>query len=98
VTAAIVFASAVRFLPVGLFLVRGNAEHTDEAHVAQALLSPVFVWVFIPLGILIAAVSIAAVAGRLPPDGKRVMLFDLIAGVVIGTLAWMGFVGPAVLP
>lgn len=98
VAAAVVLASAVRFLPVGLFLLRGAAQHTDEAHVAQALFSPAFVPGLILLGIALAAFSIVTVVRNLPGGGRRALLSDLVVGVTAGTVAWMGFVGPALLP
>jgi len=98
IAAAIVLASAVRFVPVGLFLLRGAAEHTDEAHVAQALSSPTLLPGLILLGIILAALSIRTVARNLPVGDRRALLSDLGAGVFAGTVAWMGFVGPALLP
>lgn len=98
VAAAVVFASAVRFVPVGLFLMRGAAEHTDEAHVAQALLSPPFLPALIVLGIILATISIVTVVRNLPVVGRRAFLIDLVGGVIAGTVTWMGFVGPALLP
>lgn len=96
--AAMVIASAVRFVPVGLFLFRGAAEHTDEAHVAQALAMPMLLPALVVLGIGLAIGSIVA-AGRALPTGERGRLMaDITAGVVAGTVAWLGFVGPALLP
>ncbi len=98
VASAVVFASAVRFVPVGIFLIRGTAEHTDEAHVAQALAAPLLLTPLILLGIVLAAISIIAVVRRLPVDERPGLLLDVVGGVVAGTVVWMGFVGPAVLP
>jgi hypothetical protein len=98
IAAAIVFASAVRFVPVGLFLLRGAAEHTDEAHVAQALSSPTLLPGLILIGIMLAVLSIRTVARNLPVGDRRALLSDLGAGVFAGTVAWIGFVGPALLP
>jgi len=98
VAAAMVFASAVRFVPVGLFLFRGTAEHTDEAHVAQALLSPPQTSALILLGITLAVISMIAVVRNLPVGDRRTQLIDLLVGVIAGTVAWLGFVGPALLP
>lgn len=96
--AAMVLASAVRFVPVGAFLVLGTAEHTDEAHVAQALSSPPLLSALILLGITIAAVSIITVARSLAVGDRRARLIELVVGVTGGTVAWMSFVGPALLP
>lgn len=98
VAAAVVLASAVRFLPVGIFLLRGAAEHTDEAHVAQALSTPSLVSALILLGIGFAAISIVTVVRSIPGDQRRALLVDLVGGVTAGTIAWMGLVGPALLP
>ncbi|MDX2261496.1 MAG: hypothetical protein SFU84_07330 [Gemmatimonadales bacterium] len=96
--AAVVLASAVRFVPVGLFLVRGVAQHTDEAHVAQAMGLPGLLPVLILFGILLAALSIRTVARTIPVGDRRALLSDLVLGVIAGTVAWMGVVGPAILP
>lgn len=98
VAAAVVFASAVRFVPVGIFLVRGAAEHTDEAHVVQALSAPQLLPALILLGIGLAALSITTVVRSLPAGDRRSLLIDLVAGVITGTVLWMGVVGPALLP
>lgn len=98
VAAAVVLASAVRFVPVGLFLLRGVAEHTDEAHVAQALSLPLLLPGLILLGIVLAAISILTVARNIPVRDRRALLSDLVIGVTAGTVAWMGLVGPALLP
>lgn len=92
------FASAVRFVPVGIFLIRGAAEHTDEAHVAQALSAPPLLPALILLGIVLAAVSIITVVRSLPVTDRRALLIDLVGGVIAGTVVWMGLVGPAMLP
>lgn len=98
VAAAVVLASAVRFVPVGIFLIRGAAEHTDEAHVAQALSAPPLLSALIVLGIVLAAISIVTVVRSLPVGDRRALLIDLVGGVIAGTVVWMGFVGPALLP
>lgn len=96
--AALVLASAVRLLPVSILFIRGAAEHTDEAHVAQALSAPLLLPVLILLGVALAAVCIAVVVRSLPRTVRLVVMSDLVAGVVVGTMGWLGFVGPALLP
>jgi hypothetical protein len=93
---AIALGSAARFPLVLLLYAFGRAEHTDEAHVSQALGVP------LPLmfGIAAAALLAATVAGwRIlrRRSGTRLVL-PLFAGVVAGTVLWIGIVGPAVLP
>lgn len=98
IAGAIVLASAVRFVPVGLMFARGAAEHTDEAHVAQAFSVPALLPALVLLGIALAITCIVAMFRRLPVDGRRALTTDLVVGVVLGTVAWLNFVGPAVLP
>lgn len=98
IAGAIVLASAVRFVPVGLMFVRGAAEHTDEAHVAQAFSVPALLPALVLFGIALAITCIIAMFRRLPVDGRRALTTDLVVGVVLGTVAWLNFVGPAVLP
>lgn len=96
--AAVALASSVRFVPVGIFLIQGAAEHTDEAHVAQALSAPPLVPILILLGIGLAALSIVTVVRRLPVADRRAFLIDVVGGVIVGTVVWMVAVGPALLP
>lgn len=98
IAGAIVFASAVRFVPVGLMFARGAAEHTDEAHLAQAFSVPALLPALVLFGIALAITCIIAMFRRLPVDGRRALTTDLVVGVVLGTVAWLNFVGPAVLP
>jgi hypothetical protein len=79
-------------------LIRGAAEHTDEAHVAQALSAPLLLPALILIGVALATICIAAVVRSLPRAVRLVVMSDLVAGVVVGTVAWLGFVGPALLP
>jgi hypothetical protein len=98
VAASLVLASAVRFIPVGIFLFRGAADHTDEAHVAQALSAPQFLPAFILFGIALAAICIVTVFRNLPLGDRRSLMSELVVGVIVGTVAWLGFIGPALLP
>ncbi|MDX2220581.1 MAG: hypothetical protein SF172_16300 [Burkholderiales bacterium] len=98
VAGAIVLASAVRFVPVGVMFFRGAAQHTDEAHVAQAFAVPALLPLLVLFGIALAITCIIATFRRLPADGRRALMIDLVIGVVLGTVAWLNFVGPAVLP
>jgi hypothetical protein len=98
VAAAMVLASAVRFVPVGIMFIRGAAEHTDEAHVAQALSAPMLLSILVLLGITLAAISIITMVRSLPVGDRRALLIDLVAGVIAGTVVWLNFVGPALLP
>lgn len=98
VAAAMVLASAVRFVPVSVLFFRGAAEHTDEAHVAQAFSVPLLLPVLVLFGIVLSTICITAVFRKLPLVGRLSLMADLVVGVVIGTVAWLGFVGPALLP
>lgn len=98
VAGAIVLASSVRFVPVSIMYARGAALHTDEAHVAQAFAVPSLLPALVLIGVALAVICIIAVFRNLPPTGRRALMIDLVVGVVAGTAAWLGFVGPALLP
>lgn len=98
VAGAMVFASAVRFVPVGIMFFRGAAEHTDEAHVAQAFSQPLLLPILVLFGITLSVACIATVVRQLPEAGRYAVALDLLVGVILGTVAWLGFVGPALLP
>lgn len=98
VAAAMVLASAVRFVPVGIMFSRGVAQHTDEAHVAQAFSAPMLLPALVLFGIGLAVACIITMIRRLPVEGRRGVVADLVVGVVLGTVAWLNVVGPALLP
>jgi hypothetical protein len=88
--------SAARF-PLVIFLVLlGRSEHTDEAHVAQALGVPqALLSVLGVLAFLAAAVGGAFLLGR---RGRGRDIAPAFAGVIAGTVLWMGLIGRHVLP
>lgn len=89
-------AAAARFPLVLLLVALGRAEHTDEAHVSQAL--------GIPLTFLIILAGVALVAAvvgpyrRLPEPNRGKVMLAMVGGSIVGTVLWMAAVGPALLP
>lgn len=98
VAGAIALASSVRFVPVSIMYVRGAAMHTDEAHVAQAFALPWLLPALALIGVALSVTCIIATYRSLPATGRRALMIDLVVGVVAGTVAWLNFVGPALLP
>ena len=93
---AVAVSSAVRFPLVLLLFILGRAEHTDEAHVAQTLGVPDTI--LFALGG--AALLVATVGGArlLVRQRRGQLVLPVLIGVVAGTVFWMGFLGPLVLP
>jgi hypothetical protein len=93
---AIALGSAARFPLVLLLYALGRAEHTDEAHVSQALGVPLALM----FGIGAAFLVTVTVAGWRILQHRREahVALPLFAGVVAGTVLWIGIIGPAVLP
>ncbi len=93
---ALAMSSAARFAPVLLLFALGRAEHTDEAHVSRAL--------DVPPAVLVAAAILALLAATIggavltTRRGRGRLVLPTVIGVVIGTVLWMGVLGPIVLP
>jgi hypothetical protein len=93
---AIALGSAARLPLVLLLSALGRAEHTDEAHVAQAL--------GVPEALAFAASGLALLAAViggwhiLSRHGHKRLIAPMFAGVVAGTVLWTGVIGPLVLP
>jgi hypothetical protein len=89
-------APAMRFplvLPLALL---GRSEHTDEAHVADALgVPPGLLW---SVGLLLLLAATVGVWGPLDGRGRARLVSAVWAGLAVGTVAWLGVLGPAMLP
>ena len=72
------------------------AEHTDEAHVTQALGVP-----FAIMAVLAGVFLVASVVGvyQIQKSAEREPVTTaIVAGVVLGVVAWMAWLGPLILP
>ncbi len=89
-------AAAARFPLILVLALLGRAEHTDEAHVAQALGLPFLALVMLA----VAALCLATIGSYriLPAANRGKLLAAILVGAAIGTITWLGLVGPLVLP
>ena len=96
VLASLAVATAARFPLILLLVTLGRAEHTDEAHVTQALGVP-----FAIMAILAGVFLVASVVGvyQIQKSAEREpVTTTIVAGVVLGVVAWMAWLGPLILP
>jgi hypothetical protein len=93
---ALAMSSAARFPLVLLLYAIGRFEHTDEAHVAQALGVPEAA--LVGAGVIALLAATLGGAALLRRSGRRRLVLPTLVGVALGTVLWMGLLGPLVLP
>ena len=89
-------AAAARFPLILLLAALGRAEHTDEAHVSQALGIP-FALLMTLAGVTLSAAVVGSYL-KLPGPHRGKLMAALLGGTAAGTVIWMAGVGPALLP
>ena len=96
VPAAFALAAATRFPLIALAYAIGSPGGTDEAHVRLALGFPDLPLMI--LGIAFMLATLAAVVRLAPEDSRGRFVAETAAGVLLGLGAYMGLLGPLLLP
>ena len=89
---AVAVCAAARLpLVLGAVLLSGGV-HTDEAHVSQALLVPM--WMMTLVTALALFVALGGTWTLLARTGRQKLTVALAVGAALGTGLWMGWLGP----